>query len=58
MDIVVVIISVSRDHEAVMLRQSDPPLEGGVDSDGKREASWAREKLPNIPSQKSTSLVS
>ena len=29
MDIVVVIISVSSDHEAVMLRESDPPLEGG-----------------------------
>jgi len=29
MDIVVVIISVSRDHEVVMLRKSDPPQEGG-----------------------------
>ena len=38
MDIVVVIISVSRDPEAVMLRKSDPPLEGGVDCDGKAEA--------------------
>ena len=38
MDIVIVIISVSRDHEAVMLKKSDPPLEGGVDSDGIREA--------------------
>ena len=29
MDIVVVIISGSRDPEAVMLKKSDPPLEGG-----------------------------
>ena len=29
MDIVVIIISVSRDHEAVMLRNQNPPLKGG-----------------------------
>ena len=29
MDIVVIILSVSRDHEAVMLRTQNPPLKGG-----------------------------
>ena len=41
----IVAISVSRSHEAVMVKESDPP-QRGVDSDGVREAVQAREELP------------
>ena len=46
----VVTISVNRNHEAVMVKKSDPP-EGEVDSDGIREAMQAREKLPKYHRQ-------
>ena len=50
MDTEVIILSVSRDHEAVMLRTpSDPPLTGG----GQRWQSGSivgQETLPNMPS--------
>ena len=42
----VVTISVSRNHEAVMVKGPGPPPRGGAASDGVREALQAREKLP------------
>ena len=42
----VVTISVNREHEAVMVKEPGSPPAGGASGDGIREASQAREKLP------------
>ena len=42
----VVTISVTRNHEAVMVKGPGPPARGEPASDGIREASQAREKHP------------
>ena len=43
----VVTISVSRNHEAVMVKGPGPPPRGGAASDGVREALQARENFQN-----------
>ena len=53
----VVTISVNRNHEAVKGRSQNPP-QGGVDSDGIREAIQAREKLQKYHRQSSMPPVS
>ena len=53
----VVTISVNRNHEAVKGKSQNPP-QGGVDSDGVREAIQAREKLQKYHRQSSMPLVS
>ena len=47
----VVTISVSRNHEAVMVQEPSPPS-GGVDCDGMREAAQGQGQTSKIPSQK------
>ena len=53
----VVTISVNRSLEAVKGKSQNPP-QGGVDSDGVREAIQARKKLQKYHRQSSMPLVS